>query len=401
MVNRRKVLIVSGVFLPEPVVSAKLNYDLAEALSDKYDVTVITPRPSRPYGVEYKDPNPIEGRFKHIIVDSYVCPKSNVFGRLRESNSFAKATLQYIKSNHIEIDFIYNCSWHLIGLYKVAKYAVKHKIPYIVPVQDIYPESLLAKLKGRPLLSKIIKILALPIDRYYLSNASYIRTISDSMADYLSQTRKISRDKFVIVNNWQEDSIFDEKRPNNFSDIVKFSYVGSINNSANVEYIIQSYLDADIVNTELHIYGGGPNKQICVDLVKENGSSNVFFDGVSPEQVPEVEWNSNVLVLALKPGVAKTALPSKLTAYFLAGRPIIASLDEDSAAAQLINGYKCGVVVPPNDKKKLAQAFVDFVHKDRAELIAMGYNSRLCAEQKFMKCVNLQKITDVISSILD
>ncbi len=401
MEYRRKVLIVSGVFLPEPVVTAKLNYDLAEVLSEKYDVTIITPRPSRPYGVEYKNPHPVEGRFKHIIVDSYVCPKSSVFGRLRESNSFAKATLRYIKKNRLAIDFIYNCSWHLIGLYKVAKYAVKNKIPYIVPVQDIYPESLLAKLTGRPLLSKIIKSLALPIDRYYLSNASYIRTISDSMADYLSRTRKISRDKFVIVNNWQEDSIFDEKRPNNFGDIVKLSYVGSINDSANVEYIIQSYLDANVANTQLHIYGGGPNKQDCVDLVKENGSTNVLFDGVTPEQVPEVEWNSNILVLALKPGVAKTALPSKLTAYFLAGRPIIASLDEDSDAAQLIKRYNCGVVVPPNDKLKLSQTFVEFVGKDRQELIAMGENARLCAEEKFMKSVNLKKITEVISSILD
>jgi hypothetical protein len=47
MLHRRKVLIVSGVFLPEPVVSARLNYDMAQALSEKYDVTVITPKPSR------------------------------------------------------------------------------------------------------------------------------------------------------------------------------------------------------------------------------------------------------------------------------------------------------------------------------------------------------------------
>lgn len=401
MLHRRKVLIVSGVFLPEPVVSARLNYDMAEALSEKYDVTVITPKPSRPYGHEYKDIKSVKGSFKHVIVDSYTCPKSNIVGRLRESLSFAKATLRYVKENNLRVDFIYNCSWHLIGLFMIARYAVKHKVPYIVPVQDIYPESILAKLKHRPIISKIIRILALPIDRYYLSHANCVRTISDDMADYLSETRGIPRNKFLIVNNWQEDSLFDEQRPNNFGDIFKFAYVGSVNDSSNIEYLIESYISANVKESQLFVYGDGPNKQGCVELVEKSGTTDVLFDSVTPDQVPKVEWSNNVLVLALKSGIAKTALPSKLTAYFLAGRPIIASLDEDSSAAQLIKTYNCGIVVPPNDKQRLSQAFVEFADKDREELIEMGQNARLCAEQIFLKSVNLQKITNVITSILD
>ena len=381
--------------------SARLNYDMAVALSEKYDVTVITPYPSRPYGKEYKNVLPLEREFKHIRVESYTCPKSNIFGRLRESFSFARATLRYIKENNIEADLIYNCSWHLIGLFMIARYAVSRKVPYIVPVQDIYPESLLAKLNNRPILSKIIKLLALPIDRYYLSHATYVRTISNEMADYLSQTRDIARDKFVIVNNWQEDSIFDAQRPNDFGEIFKFAYAGSVNDSSNIEYLIESYIASAVKESQLYIYGDGPNKRGCVELVERLGAEGVLFDSVTPDQVPNVEWNSNVLVLALKPGIAKTALPSKLTAYFLAGRPIIASLDEDSAAAQLIKTYNCGIVVPPSDKQKLLQAFVEFTEKDRAELLEMGRNARLCAEQVFLKKVNLQKITNVIASILD
>ncbi len=401
MSNKRKVLIISGVFVPEPVVSARLNYDMAEALSEKYDVTVITPRPSRPYGVKYENIKPIQSGFKHIIVDSYTCPKSDIIGRLRESFSFAKATLRYIRQNNITADIIYNSSWHLIGLFMIARYAVKNNIPYIVPVQDIYPESLIAKIKKRRLLSKLIKLLALPIDRYYLSNATCIRTISDEMANYLAQTRKIARNKFVIVNNWQDDSIFEEQRPNEFGDILKFAYVGSVNDSSNVEHIIASYVDADIANSQLLIYGDGPNKEGCIQLANNLKIESIFFDSVTPEQVPSVEWSSNVLVLALKKGVAKTALPSKLTAYFLAGRPILASLDEDSAAAQIIKSYNCGIVVPPEDEEKLAQAFEMFANMEKDELARLGNNSRLCAEHMFLKSTNLQKITDVISSIIE
>lgn len=402
MRNRHKVIIVSGVFLPEPVVSARLNYDMAERLSDRYDVTVISPRPSRPFGAEYRDAKPIEGGFKHIIVDSYTCPKSNVIGRLRESYSFARSTLRYIKQNGLKADFIYNCSWHLIGLFMIARYAIKNNIPYIVPVQDIYPESLLAKLKHRPIVSKIIRTFALPIDRYYLSNAACVRTISDDMANYLSETRNIPRERFLIVNNWQEDSIFDKKCPNKLNGRVKFSYVGSVNDSSNVEYIIKSYSQTKLIESLLCIYGSGSNRQSCEDLVKSlDLEKQVLFDSVEPHQVPEVEWNSNVLVLALKEGVAKTALPSKLTAYCLAGRPVIASLDEDSAAARIIKQYDFGVVVPPDNEAKLMEAFALFAKMDESELQRLGNNARLCAEELFMKDVNIRKIIEKVSLIID
>ena len=401
MLHRRKVLIVSGVFLPEPVVSARLNYDMADALSEKYDVTVITPKPSRPYGREYQDITPIKGSFKHVIVDSYTCPKSNIVGRLRESFSFAKATLRYIKENNLKVDFIYNCSWHLIGLFMIARYAVKRNISYIVPVQDIYPESLLAKLKHRPVISKIIRSLALPIDRYYLSHAVCVRTISDDMADYLSETRGVPRNKFLIVNNWQEDSIFDKKCPNILGEKVRFSYVGSINDSSNVEHIIKSYAQTNVERSQLFIYGSGSNRQNCESLVKYLGlEKKVLFESVESHQVPNVEWDSNVLVLALKEGVAKTALPSKLTAYCLAGRPVIASLDKDSAAARIIKQYNFGVVVPPGDEIILAEAFALFANMSEDELLQLGNNARLCAEELFMKDVNIRKIIEKVSSII-
>ena len=398
---KRNVLIISGVFLPEPVVSARLNYDMAEALSEKYDVTVITPRPSRPYGVKYDNIKPVQGRFTHIIVDSYTCPKSDIVGRLRESYSFARAALRYIRQNNITADIIYNCSWHLIGLFLIARYAVKRGIPYIVPVQDIYPESLLAKIKGMRLLSLFIKSLALPLDRYYLSHATYIRTISDDMVRYLSTTRNIPENRFLVVNNWQDDSLFEGEHPNYLGATVKFAYVGSVNASANVEHIVSSFIAADLKKSHLTIYGDGPNKGECLKIVEKSKIASVSFASVTPNEVPAVEWGSNVLVLALREGVAKTALPSKLTAYLLAGRPVIACLDEDSAAARIIRDFACGVVVSPNDNEQLKSELRRFEQMDESELAQLGRNSRLCAEQLFLKSVNLRKVVEVVTSIVN
>ena len=45
-----KILIISAVFPPEPVVSAQISYDLAENLCKQNEVTVLCPKPTRPFG---------------------------------------------------------------------------------------------------------------------------------------------------------------------------------------------------------------------------------------------------------------------------------------------------------------------------------------------------------------
>jgi hypothetical protein len=48
-----KVVVISAVFPPEPVVSATLSADLARELAKKNNVTVLSPMPSRPLGFKF------------------------------------------------------------------------------------------------------------------------------------------------------------------------------------------------------------------------------------------------------------------------------------------------------------------------------------------------------------
>ncbi len=71
--NKKKILVVSAVFPPEPVTSATLNYDLTLALSKEFDVTVINPRPSRPKGFDFKNTPAVDtNTFHQIVTDTYV-----------------------------------------------------------------------------------------------------------------------------------------------------------------------------------------------------------------------------------------------------------------------------------------------------------------------------------------
>lgn len=388
----KNILIVSGVFDPEPVTSALMNYDLALELSINHNVTVLRPSPSRPIGKDYSNYR-INYHFKCITIESFTCPESKLLGRFKESISFGRACARYIREHAKEYNVVYNASWQLFGYNIVARQCVKSHIPYIVPIQDIYPECLFTHKHYPSIAVKLISMILNPIDKYYQMHAYKVRTISDEMADYLSKTRGISRDKYLVLDNWQNDEDFTYTPITNNKTV--FGYVGSVNAHSNTELIIQSFAKANLLDSELRIYGGGNHKDNCVQLVNELGLKNVFFDVVEKRQVPEVQSKVNVLVLALPTGNGRLCLPSKMTSYMLSGRPVLASV-ENSATTRYIQEADCGVSVEPDNINALADGFRKFAAMSIEEQNRLGKNSRLFAEERLMKKSNLPKVIDAL-----
>lgn len=395
----KKVLIISAVFPPEQVTSAYLNYDLAKALAKEYKVTVLRPKPTRPIGATFEkgwsDPD-----FQTVLIDSYTHPKSELIGRFKEARDFSKKSVDYLKDHKNEIDFVYNDGWQLFGLYIIAKACVKYNIPYIVPIQDIYPECLLTKSHIPGFAKKIIEGILLPIDRYYQKHAFRVRTISREMADYLSSTRKIDWNKYLVVNNWQNDDDFMNLPVAKASDKIIFEYVGSINVHSNVDLMIKAFAETNIPNSELRIYGGGNQKENCQQLVKDLGLTNVSFGFVSRNEIPAVQSDASVLILALPTGNGNLCLPSKLTSYLLSGKPVLASVDQDSSTKRILEGEGCGKTVAPDDKEDLVKGFKFFAEMTSDERENMGKKSREYAMSHLTKKVNLSMVINSIKEAL-
>lgn len=397
---KKRILIISAVFPPEQVTSAYLNYDLAKALAKDYRVTVLRPRPTRPIGAtfqeDWSDPD-----FETVLIDSYTHPESELIGRYKEAIDFSKKSVEYLKAHRNEVDFVYNDGWQLFGLYIIAKACVKYNIPYIVPIQDIYPESLLTKGRYPVFVKKIIQSLLLPFDNYYQKNAYRVRTISDEMADYLSNTRGISREHYLVVNNWQNDEDFMTMPENARNERLVFSYVGSINLHSNVDLMIRAFAAANIAETEFRIYGGGNQKENCEKLVKDLGLTNVSFGFVSRNEIPKVQADADVLLLALPTGNGNLCLPSKLTSYMLSGKPVLASVDQDSSTKRILEGKKCGITVPPDNLELLTKAFEKFGDMAQDMRLAMGKNSREYAIRNLTREINLNKVIEAINNVLE
>src|SRR6266567_4531479 len=88
--------IITAVYPPEPVVSARMAWDLAHFLADRGNkVTVICPQPSRPANADYRryiNPGaPIvahEDGIEVVRLSSYAAPESRLLPRFYESWSF-------------------------------------------------------------------------------------------------------------------------------------------------------------------------------------------------------------------------------------------------------------------------------------------------------------------------
>ena len=91
-----------------------------------------------------------------------------------------------------------------------------------------------------------------------------------------------------------------------------------------------------------------------------------FIDPLDADDYRLALAAADVLLVNEKPGVASMAVPSKLTSYFAAGRPVVAATDPTGIAAAEITAAQAGVVVPAGDPEALLQAIIDLSHDDSA-----------------------------------
>lgn len=392
------ILIVSAVFPPEPVVSSILSYDIAEELVDMGNtVSVICPRPTRPFGYNINNDDPVSLKFQKITLLSITCPESRILGRFRESFSFGSHTYRFIKEHHKSIDVIYGNTWPLFAQFLLVKAARKYNIPVILHIQDIYPESI--ALKQNKIWKKIIMLLLVPFDRMTLKKCTRIVCISPAMKEHLVNSRQIDAEKIYVVRNWQHDDKFLEvastERSDN-SDFV-FMYLGSLTPSAGIDVLIHAFALVKLPKCKLIIAGEGSGKSEYLKLADLYKNEKIEFIPAPNDQVHNIQQIADVLLLPLKKGLAKTATPSKLTAYMYSGKPIIASVDKDSDTAESINEANCGMVIEPSDIDEMARAMKQLVNSDRTLLAEYGKNSLKYAIDNLSKKNNLKKIASIIT----
>jgi colanic acid biosynthesis glycosyl transferase WcaI len=110
------------------------------------------------------------------------------------------------------------------------------------------------------------------------------------------------------------------------------------------------------------------------------GLANVRFVDMQPsERLPEVLAAGDIHLVPLKRGLGRSSVPSKTYSILAAGRPLIASVDEGSEVARIVERAEAGIAVPPEDPEALTKALQRLIESPD-EITAMGRAGRLFVE---------------------
>jgi glycosyltransferase involved in cell wall biosynthesis len=400
------ILLVSANFPPEPVLAASLSKDLAESLADKMEVRVISPRPSRPLGFPFDTVNSSNGRYEHVILDSFYYAGSKMTGRFWESFSFGLHTARHIRKYHDSIGCCYVSAWPLFAQYLIIRKLKKYSIPAITHIQDIYPESLSNKI---PLLGKIIKMMLIPLDKYILRNSLRVIANSEYMSREFLRSRGVAQDKIEIVRNWRSEDEFagpeavdhDRWRAQISGKSFVFMYLGNIGPVAGVDFLIRSFAEADIENAVLIIAGTGQDRQDCMMLAEAFSGSDIRFWDVPAGEVAAIQKVADVMLLPVRSGAALSSIPSKLIAYMFSGKPVIACVDESSDSAAEVLAAGCGWIAPPQNIDELAALMKMTASMNHDELSLRGENGLNYARKHYSVKNNLPKLVAVINEAVE
>ncbi len=305
---------------------------------------------------------------------------SRIFSFIQFPWNVSRAMRLFLKSERPDV--IYASSPELFSTAVAVKFAKKRKIPILVEVRDLWPESVVAHTKFSDK-NLIIKILY-RLEKWIYENADILNFTFAGGKDYISNKGwdmqsggKIELSKVRNVNNGVDLEAFDREAEDNViddewlnSDKFKVVYTGSVRKVNTIGLLVDAakmLSDMNVDDVSIIIYGNGTEKEELEARVRDYGLDNIVFRGrVEKKYVAGILKRSDLNVFVGKgDSMNKYGLSlNKLFDYMASGKPILTNI---TSGYDNIIKYDCGKVVPKNDVQAIAKGILEFKnmkHKD-------------------------------------
>lgn len=125
-----------------------------------------------------------------------------------------------------------------------------------------------------------------------------------------------------------------------------------------------------------------------------------FLPPADSGEFTDVLAAADVLAVTQRSSVLDMSVPSKLTSYFAAGRPVVAAVAEGGGAAEEMRRAGAGVVVPPEDPEALLAA-VRTLAGDPDLGAALGAKGPVYVREHLSSEAGLGRITALLDEALD
>ncbi|MHB1116096.1 glycosyltransferase family 4 protein [Sideroxydans sp.] len=251
------------------------------------------------------------------------------------------------------------------------------RIPVIIWVQDLWPESLSATGYVR---NGLVIRLVRRIVRFIYEHADLL--LVQSQAFVAPVAALAGKTPIVYYPNSVDDAFakpaLDEPPAvEGLGDGFSVMFAGNIGAAQAVEVIVEAAtLLRDQVDIHFVVLGDGSAREWMQNEVRQRGLANVHLPGRFPmATMPGFMQKASALLVTLADReIFAATVPNKVQAYLAAGRPIIACLPGEGA--RLVVDAKAGVGVRAEDGKALAEAVLSLYRMSESERDEMGRNGR-------------------------
>lgn len=404
-----KVLKLTAYYPPENIPGGIMQKELETAFTENgIDTKVITPYPTRGCDEEtYK-----KYRGTEILQDGHV--EIYRFPLPRESKRTPLRALRYLLG-HVRqyrcakkeknVDVVMSGTTPPTQILLTRKVAKKLKKPYVLRIQDLFPDSMVTA--GMTKEGSLIYKIGDAMMKKAYADADKIMVIGEEMMETLRK-KGVSEDKLVLVRNWIDVSeISNVSRENNAlmkelglaEDKFYVVYAGNLGKAQNVITLLKAAEKLQ-GHEEIRflIFGDGVEKESIERYVSEHGMTNLSLFPLQPkERISEVYSIANLSVILCKKGAGKSAVPSKTWSILATETPVMASFD-DGELTGMIKRVNCGYTAQPEDEEALKEAILK-AYENRSKLGEMGENGRKYVVENLSSEICLKEYVSVIKSV--
>jgi colanic acid biosynthesis glycosyl transferase WcaI len=237
--------------------------------------------------------------------------------------------------------------------------ARKRHAPFVFNVQDIFPDVAieLGVLRDR----RLIRV-AHRLESFCYRHADAVTVLSEDLEENVSS--KTSRpDKVKVIPNFVDTRwLIPAERENAYrrefglEGKIVVMYAGNVGLSQGVDLLIDAAAALSYEEDLVFVVNGQGAERPVLERRARGLPNVVFVDAQPAERLPEVLAAADIHVVTLRRGLARSSVPSKTYSILAAGRPLVASVDEHSEIAELVQRTGAGIAVPPQDPEAFTKA---------------------------------------------
>ena len=258
------------------------------------------------------------------------------------------------------------------------------RAPLVFNVQDIFPD---VAVDAGVLTNPVVVRVAGAIERFCYRRAAAVTVLSDDLrANVAGKVPERHRDKVAVIPNFIDTGRVspgprenDYRREYGLSGARVVMYAGNLGFSQPVELLLDAARDLAADDGLLFVVNGGGAARPSLERAADD-LPNVHFVDLQPrERLSEVLAAADVHVVLLRPGLARSSVPSKLYSVLAAGRPIVASVDPGSEVARILDEAGAGIAVPAGDGPAFTRGLESMLAEPE-EAVRMGERGRAFVE---------------------